>query len=1103
MSLHLMGSAVLNMLKPKAKRVVQSMFLLGVATGALAQTTTTSIVGRVLDPSGAVVPKAQVVMQNKDTNQELRTLTDSHGEYRIDLLPAGTYDEKVTASGYKTTVQPGLVLYVGQVVTLNASLSIGEASTTVEVSTAQPIVNTTNSEIGETITSREITDLPLVDRNAYTLLDIIPGVQNNQNSIVFGYPEQRTIVNGGYDAGTGSVNYFLDGGPNLTGLRNTGNITPNPDALQEFRVQTNGYSAEYGRFPGGIINAITKSGTNDFHGTVFEFNRNQALAARTYGSDALPKAPLNRNQFGGTLGGPLRKDKLFFFGSYAGLRQDAANFVNSAVVPTEAERSGDFSGDAATALPVDISGTTPALFACGGVVGKICSTQLDPSAVKIMNDYIPHANVGTNLWQGYLATSVHSDDFLAKLTANLSERQHLNVLYFNTSGNSLLPANSSTNLPWANIYYHWRQQNSNIVHDYVISPSLINQTWITYTRNFAGRVGSPGTGLDDLDSSFTTQGTKSLPYITVTGYFTLGNAVQGPVAGTNFYSVRDMLTWTHGRHSIRFGGESSLDKDIQQITQTNYGVFSFGTTMTAGTVNKVKYTGNALAAFEIGSPTGVSQGSPVTGYTNSWNTALFLQDDYRILPRLTLNLGIRWDIQTPPTDPENKEGTYIAGRQSVVRPTAPVGQLFPGDAGVTRGITPVRWNHISPRVGFAYDLFGNSRTSIRGGAGLFWGSTSGNEWNQMENFVPWSLTFTFTNAGSITGARLSDPYKNLAGGNPYPYSGGWPVAGAQIYGISTDYNGPYIYHGNFSVQQQLTNTIGIQIAYVGALAHALPFSTDVNYPVLDATAKTGAASALARRPNPLFGQVALTKSNQTASYHALQVTGQKRIGSSFTMSAFYIWSKAMSSTSMQTQNTNSGAQDFNKLGAERGLSDYDIRNQFVASLIWRSHLYSGRSRWIGSTVNDWGVSLIAKVHTGNPYNLLNGGDANLDGSSSYDRPELVGNSKNIAVRSNKEWFNTAAFAYNTPTNGNPVDGNTPRNYIIGPGYRDIDLSLTRNFHVTRKTVLQVRADGSNAFNMATFTTPATNQRTITSSLFGQLNTTNPNRLVQLGAKLLF
>src|SRR5262249_21580469 len=291
-----------------------------------------------------------------------------------------------------------IVLHVNDTLRIDIPLEVGSVSEQVTVTTAAPEINTSTAEIGRTVQSREITNLPLVERNVYTLLDLTPGVQSNNNGVaaastgtstfILGYPEQRTLINGGTDGGTGSVNYYLDGGINMTNLRNTGNILPNPDAIQEFKVQTNSYNAEYGRYANGLISVLTKSGTNQFHGSAFEYLRNTVFNANDWGS-TLARAPFHRNQFGGTLGGPIKKDKAFFFFSYSGLRQATSTFLSGAVVPTALERTGDFS--ASGTKPTDPA--TGATFVCNGVTGKICANRLDPVAMKIIHDYIPLSNV--------------------------------------------------------------------------------------------------------------------------------------------------------------------------------------------------------------------------------------------------------------------------------------------------------------------------------------------------------------------------------------------------------------------------------------------------------------------------------------------------------------------------------------------------------------------------------------------------------------------------------------------------------------------------------------------------------------------------------------
>src|SRR6266436_1172181 len=357
-------------------------------TSLQAQVTTATIEGTVMDSSGSSVPNAEVRAINTGTNQRRTVTTNASGGYRFDLLPSGAYDMEVTAPGFKKFRQNGIILEINRTARVDAALAIGALTEEVTITADASMVNTSNAQIGRTTSGAEINSLPIVGRNVYTLLSLTPGVDSNANSIVLGYPEQRTMINGGVDGGAGSVNYYLDGGNNMTGLRNTGNIAPNPDAVEEFRVVTNSYSAEYGRFAGGVVNILTKSGTNDFHGSLFEYLRNNDLNANNWGS-ALATPPLHRNQFGGAFGGPIIKNKTFFFGTYSGLRQVTSNFFNGGVVPTALERTGDFSQS-------KVKPTDPLNNMAPFSNGIIPMTKFDPTALNILNKYIPAANTTGN-----------------------------------------------------------------------------------------------------------------------------------------------------------------------------------------------------------------------------------------------------------------------------------------------------------------------------------------------------------------------------------------------------------------------------------------------------------------------------------------------------------------------------------------------------------------------------------------------------------------------------------------------------------------------------------------------------------------------------------
>src|SRR2546425_699302 len=660
-----------------------------------AQVTTASISGIISDSTGAVIPGIEATATQQETRFMRTAVADETGHYRIEFLPLGIYRIDVTTPGFKKFSQAGIVLDVNRNARVDAVLEVGGVAEEVSITADAPRVNTSDASIGSTVSNREIVSLPLVNRDLYTLLTLTPGVDQSDASNPLGSPAQISVVNGS-SSGTGSITYYLDGGNNTAGLRNTGNSLPSPDAVQEFRVITNSYSAEFGRFAGGMVDVVTKSGSNNIHGSLFEFFRNDALNANSWNASSKPA--LHRNQFGGSLGGPLVKNRTFLFGSYSGLRQRKDDFSNTAVVPTAAERLGDFSvsrvkpNDPVTRLPFD-----------GGIIPGY---RLDP-------------------------------------------------------------------------------------------PALINQLRLTYVRNFGGRINSPAKSLADFGSKFRVQGVPALPDIDVTGYFRLAQSIAGPVAGSNYYGLRELLSWNKRHHVLRVGTELSLEKNIHDALLNNYGTFSFDGSK----------TGNALADFMMGLPRSMNQDAPITKYNNGWYYAAFVQDDFRVHPRLTLNLGLRYDVQTPFTDPLDRQLTFVQGVKSTRVPSAPAGLLFPGDPGVTRGIVKTDVNNFAPRVGLAWDPMGDGKTSVRAAAGMFFGSVSANEWNQSTDFQPFSARQQYTNVKSLT-----DPYGNFPGGvSPYPYiySPANPklLPDAAVTGIALDFRWPYTYQLNFSIQRQVTSDL--------------------------------------------------------------------------------------------------------------------------------------------------------------------------------------------------------------------------------------------------------------------------------------------------------
>jgi hypothetical protein len=640
-----------------------------------------------------------------------------------------------------------------------------------------------------------------VNRNVYSELSLTPGVMANSNSptsnpsgtpnFTVGLPSADVQVNGSLDSGNGTVGFYLDGGNNITGMRNYGNPAPNPDALEEFRVETNAFSAQYGQFSGAVVTVLTKSGTNKLHGSLFEFNRNTDFNAYSWNPSNSPftgkpfKNPLHRNNFGGTVGGPIRHDKAFFFFSYAGLRQVQGGNVSGAITPTAAERLGDFTGDT---FNVYLPGTKTQAVGVNAspncLVAKpncLPATLLDPTAANFLNvnnkigvsvplptgALTPSSGGGKYL--GVYITPTASNEYLAKYDENIGNADHITGTYFYLKTTST--PSGGGNINWTGVQSAAAQTNVVLSDVHTFNPNTANEAWVTFTRAYGGRSLIPVTGpanqtLGSFGSNFLIQGPAGLPYLNVSGAFNTGNPNAGPVTGSDNYELRDVVTKTKGKHNLSIGAEFALDKTMFLANLNNYGDVGFSTS--APTT-----TGNAISDFVAGQTSSFEQDSTYVTHLSTWHYALFAQDNFRITPRFTANLGLRWDIDTPPVDAHDRTATFEPGVQSLVTPAAPKGQLFVGDKGVGRGIISTSFEHLSPRFGFAYDPFGRGKTSIRGAAGIFFAIPSGNEWNQPGNAAPFSIRNAFGPTPSLTNVYGGPAYNfpsTAPGGGIFPYT---------------------------------------------------------------------------------------------------------------------------------------------------------------------------------------------------------------------------------------------------------------------------------------------------------------------------------------------
>jgi hypothetical protein len=1053
-----------------------------VTTSALAQTPTGTILGSVKDAQGAVVPGATVTATNLGTQYSRSAVTDDTGEYALRLLPLGNYKLEVTIPGFKNFTQTGIVLEVGRNARVDATIELGAVSETVSVIGDSPLVDTASASLSRTVGQNEVLNLPLVNRDLYSLLSLTGGVSSNENANSLGGPEQLTTINGSGRAQMGTVNFQLDGGNNTAGLRGTGNPAPNPEAVQEFRVLTNGYSAEYGRYSAGVVDIVTKSGTNDFHGAAFEFFRNQNLNSPRWVPPGTPSTndPLDRNQFGGAFGGPLATGKTFFFASYSGLRQEETYYRNTAVVPTALERAGDFSQsslkprDPLTGLPFP-----------GGVIP---AARFDPAAKTIQDRYVPLSNLPNNFFEVRSPDPVRTDEATVKVDHQFSASQSLAVSYFYQKGTDTQPLTLTGNIPWVDRDFKWKQHNLNLSHTWTLSPTTINQFRGTYMRQFGGRVNNPTTSLGDLNSKFTIQGDPTLPRLTVSGYFTGQTSIAGPDAGSNYFGVKDAVSISKGKHALKVGGDVSYEKIVHDTLLDNYGVFSFNASK----------TGNAYADFLLGLPATMTQDAPVRKTDNGAYISAFAQDDFRIHSRVTLNLGVRYDVQFPFTDPQDRKLAYVPGQKSTINPTAPVGLLFPGDSGVSRGIVKTDVNNIAPRLGVAWDPNGDGRTAVRAAFGLFYGSITGNEWNTTADNQPFTVRQSFP-----TVFTLSDPYRNLPGGvGPFPftYTPGSPrfTLPAQVFGPSLDFIWPVSYQTNITIEREIGKSFSVSASFVGSFSRNLAAAVDNNYPLLTPGATT--ANVNTRRPYlpGTIGAANVLSSIFGSDYKGLQLSAERR-GSRLSGKAYYSFGRGYEDVDFQGGGL-PGVQNATRLGDERGRNSNDRTHSFILSGVWKVDYLKDSPSPASWLARDWTLSAIVTLQTGTPLTIAAGQDRNLDGLTN-DRADLVGSPELDHGRPRNEliegWFNVNAFA--NPALG--TNGSAGRSILDGPAYRNVDLGIFRDVPLKGRSLFQVRIEATNVFNIVNFNNPGV---TLSApALFGKIRSAKNMRQIQLGARVSF
>ncbi len=1076
-----------------------------------AQQTTGSITGFVKDPSGASLANVKVTAKNVETGLETQVETSDEGRYLFPSLRIGNYTISVEAAGFRKLTTSPILIGVASTVRQDLNMEVGQVSESITVEATSNVVNTMDAQLGRSV--RDIPNLPILSgaggRNALTLVQLQPGVNTQGQVGPFSVNGQRAQAN----------NFLLDGtDTNDIAINIPNSVTSiSPDAIEEFRLITGAMKAEYGRNSGAVVEVTTRGGSNQWHGGANYIFRNTLLNATPFFQNAIPggtaeflpngfkrKPQWNTNDFDARFGGKIIQDKTFFFVNYLGFRR-RQGVVSSATVPTTDQRN-------------------------------IILARGTPQARALMA-LVPAPNSGTNVLLSAPSNASDRDNGLARVDHYFSTQNQLAFTFFHERqrftdpfafGGSPVPGfGTGGNLNFSNF----------ILRDtHTFSPNLILELRAAFNRRATlsviplNRTSLSSLGLNNILPA--DPDAEGPPRVDLVGFSTFGNTIQGPQGRyVNTFHYLGNLTYIRGKHTFKFGADFRPVAQNQVFDFIPNAYFFFDGSATAqGLVPTIPGLTPVLNDFANGLATQVVQNSPGRRGYRTKGTSAFAQDDWRISRRLTLNLGLRWEYNTPLVEIRDRVFTFRPGQQSTIFPSAPRGVVYPGDQGIDRSTYEPDYNNFGARLGFAFDVFGNGKLAVRGGYGNFFDTPVSELTLQFLTSAPYAIQpATFY-------SPLTNPWQgSLVNPIPQPFPFVEPQAGANFNFrniapipmtiMSPTFATPYSHNFNLDVQWNLTRDWLVTAGYVGNLGVKLLNRQQINYGIVDATATSGNINPrrIFNRGNPqsaefggaVFGGITNQTTDAQSNYHALQMSVVKRFSQGFTLTGAYTWSKAIDNASGLRVSSNPFSAR-----ADRGPSEQDLRHRAVFSYVYEFPWMKDQQGFLGRVIGGWGVSGITTFQTGTPINVFESQDRCLCGGGNQ-RPDWVGSELTygdprgaINGRANSWFDGTGGGTGNAATNpyfrrigtaataaaGAGRYGNLGRNAFRGPGFQNWDVSVFKRIRISERHRFELRGEAFNVANQAQFNNPSTD---IGSPLFGRITTTRDPRILQVSARYFF